>query len=165
MQNPGSNLESSRKKQLKSMPTTWLNSSNSAGEEENIKDTVFRQFFLIADEERSNISGGNAVGFAQPVNLSGAVLPSFSSSSPSLCFHLKPSTKHRGHAPSYRKARELRYTSVRPNQVFSIDISGYSCQVFDHYQSGSWMPTGSPPAATLQVATLKTIARGIVFFL
>ena len=228
----GSNLELSRKRQLQSMPTAWMNSSSSAAEEDNIKDDVIRQFFLTAEEERSYVSGGNAVGFAQPVNLSGAVFPSFSSSSPSLCFQLKPSTTQRGHAPSCRKARDLRYTSVRPNWLFSdvfscgdpfdvpertgcvkgfdgflpvlqlkgpsfifartshlphfleevadaanwlarnnisffehvlIDISGYSCQVFDSYHSGSWMPTGSPLAATLQIAMLKTITRGIVF--
>ena len=227
-----SNLELSKKRQLHSVPTTWLNSSRSAAEEDNIKDDVIRQFFLTVEEERSYVSGGNAVGFAQPVNLSGAVYPSFSSSSPSLCFHLEPSTKQRVHAPSCRKAMDLRYTSVRPNQIYNqvftcgdpfdvpartgcvkgfhgflpvlqlkgpsfifartshlphfleevadaanwlarnnislfehvlIDISGFSCQVFDSYHGGSWMPRGSPLAATLQIAMLKTITRGIVF--
>ena len=72
-----------------------------------------------------DLTGGNPVGFEQPVNFSGAVLPSFSFSSPSRFCHLTPSTKQRGHAPSCRKARDLRYKSFGPNQVFSCgDPSG-----------------------------------------
>jgi Glycosyltransferase 61 len=203
--------------------------------EDNINDKVIHQFFLTADEERS-ISEGGVVGYAQPVNLSGGVVPSVTPTSlnltHALCFHLKPSGEEKWeklpHAHSCRKDRVLRYTSVRPSQVFScgdpfdipgragcetgfdgfqpvlrlkgpsfilsrtshfphfleevadganwlkinnisyfehalIDISGDTCKVFGDYQSGSWMPNGSPLSATLQIAALKTITRGIVF--
>jgi Glycosyltransferase 61 len=203
--------------------------SGDDGMAEDINDTVIRQFFLTVDEERS---GGGVVGYAQPVNLVGGVVPSATptslNSTHAMCFHLKPDIQHRPHSPACRKDRVLRYTSVRPSQVFSceypydvpgrggcetgfdgfepvlrlkgpsfiftrtphfphfleevadganwlkrnnishfehalIDSAGGACEIHSDYQTGSWMPNGSPLADTLQIAALKTITRGIVY--
>jgi len=44
-----------------------------------------------------------------------------------------------------------------------IDETGGTCQTHGAYRSGSWAPAGSPLNATLQIAMIRTIAKGVVF--
>lgn len=44
-----------------------------------------------------------------------------------------------------------------------IDETGGTCQTHASYKSGSWAPAGFPLNRTLQVAMMRTIARGVIF--